>query len=71
MLNTFYKLISSVLAEILKPIINRIIGNSQKAYIPGKYIGEVTRTTYDIFPNAKAFRFNELTHEVFWFWPQL
>ena len=42
LLNTFYKLISSVLAERLKPILERIIGHEQKAYIPERFIGEVT-----------------------------
>ena len=31
----------------------RLIGHEQKAYIPGRFIGEVTGTTYDIFQNAK------------------
>ena len=53
LLNTFYKLISSVLAERLKPVLERIIGSEQKAYIPGRFIGEVTRTTYDIFQYVK------------------
>ena len=53
LLNTFYKLISSVVAERLKPVLERIIGSEQKAYIPGRFIGEVTRTTYDIFQYAK------------------
>ena len=54
LLNTFYKLISSILAERLKPILNRIIGEGRKAYIPGRYIGEVTTTTYDLFQYAKS-----------------
>ena len=53
MLNTFYKLISSVLAERLKQILERIVGHEQKAYILGRFIGEVTRTTYDLFQYAK------------------
>ena len=42
LLNTFYKLISSVLAERLKPVLERIIGHKQKAYIPSIFIREVT-----------------------------
>ena len=53
LLNTFYKLISSVLAERLKPVLEMIIGNEQKGYIPGRFIGEVIRTTYDLFQYAK------------------
>ena len=53
LLNTFYKLISSVLAERLKPVLERIMCSEQKAYIPGRFIEEVTRTTFDIFQYAK------------------
>ena len=53
LLNSFYKLISSVLAERLKPVLERIIGNKQKAYIPGRFIGTKTRTIYDIFRYTK------------------
>ena len=53
LLNMFYKLISSVLGERLTPVLERIIGSEQKAYIPGRFICEVTRTTYDIFQYAK------------------
>ena len=54
LLNTFYKLISSVLADRMKPILDIIIGGGQKSYIPGRYIGDVTRTTYDLFQYAKV-----------------
>ena len=40
LLNTFYKLISSILADRLKPILDRIIGGGQKAYMPVHYIGK-------------------------------
>ena len=53
LLNTFYKLISSIVTEALKPVLERIIGSEQKPYIPGIFIGEVNRTTYDIFKYAK------------------
>ena len=52
-MNTFYKLISSVLAERLKTVLKRIVGHKQKAYIPSRFIVEVTRTTYDLFQYAK------------------
>ena len=38
-----------MLANRLKPILDKIIGNEQMAYIPGRYIAECTRNTYDIF----------------------
>ena len=41
------------MAERLKPILERIIGHEQKAYISGKFIGDVTRTTYDFFQYTK------------------
>ena len=53
LLNTFYKLISSILAIRLKPVFERIVGHEQKAYIPSIFIGEDTRTTYDLFQYAK------------------
>ena len=57
LLNMFYKLISSILAYRLKPILDRIIIKGQQAYIIGRYIGEVTRTTYDLFQYAKTNNF--------------
>ena len=48
MLNTFYKIISGVITRRLKPTLQRIVKENQKAYLPGRYIGESTRTIYDI-----------------------
>ena len=48
-----YKLISATLANRLKPILDKIVGISQKAYIPGRYIAECTRNTHDLFAHAK------------------
>ena len=45
---TFYKLISATLANLLKPVLDKIIGNEQMAYIPGRYIAECTHNTCDI-----------------------
>ena len=53
LLNTFYKLISGVLTEKIKPALEYIIEANQKAYLKDRYIGEVTRTTYDLFAYAK------------------
>ena len=53
LLNTCYKLISGVLTEKIKPALNYIIQSNQKAYLKNRYIGEVTRTTYDLFSHAK------------------
>ena len=53
LLVTLYKLISSTLASRLKPTLDRLLGHEQKAYVPGCFISEFTRNTYDIFSNAK------------------
>ena len=33
--------------------LDRILENEQKAYVPGRFISECTRNTYDIFTQAK------------------
>ena len=53
LLNTFYKIISGVLVNRLKTVLDYIIGPEQKGYVPNRSIGEITRTTYDIFQYAK------------------
>ena len=53
LLETLYKLISSTLASRLKPTLDRLFGHEQKAYVPGRFISECTRNTYDVFCNAK------------------
>jgi len=53
LLSTFYKIISGTLTERLKPTLNRIINDWQKAYLPNRYIGNVTRNTFDMFHYAK------------------
>ncbi len=52
-LNTLYNLISSILAFRLKHVLARLLGLHQRAYIPGRYIGEVTRNVYDAFSLAE------------------
>ena len=47
LLNTLYKLISSILAERLKKVLNRILGPHQKAYIPDRFISDATKNCYD------------------------
>ena len=37
----------------MKPILNKILGDEPKAYIPGRFISECTRNTFDIFTHAK------------------
>ena len=38
----------------MKPVLDKIIGQQQMAYIPGRYIAECTRNTHDIFNHAKV-----------------
>ena len=52
LLNTLYKLISSILAERLKKVLNRILGPHQKAYIPDRFISEATKNCHDTFEQA-------------------
>ena len=47
-----YKLISSILAERLKKVLNRILGPHQKAYIPDRFIREATKNFHDTFEQA-------------------
>ena len=52
LLNTLYKLISSILAERLKKVLNRILGPHRKAYIPNRFISEATKNTHDVIEQA-------------------
>ena len=38
----------------MKPVLDKIVGPQQIAYIPGRYIAECTRNTYDLFNYAKV-----------------
>ena len=53
LLNTFYKIVSGCIAERIKPNLNKIIHSDQKGFVPGRFMGEVTRTTYDTIQYAK------------------
>ena len=54
LLNTYYKIISGVIAERIKPVLNRIIHSDQKGFLQGRYIGEAVRSTYDTIEYAKS-----------------
>ena len=47
LLNTLFKLISSILAERHKKQLNRILGPHQKANIPDRFISDATKNCYD------------------------
>ena len=53
LLSTFYKIISGTLTNRLKPVLDRLIEPWQKAYIPERYIGNITQNTFDLFSKAK------------------
>ena len=48
LLNADFKIISSVIANRLKSVMDSLIAPTQSAYIKGRYIGENTRLVYDI-----------------------
>ena len=60
LLETFYKLLSAIVAKRLKPVLDKLLGHEQKAYIPGRFIAECTRTTYDLFEHAKENNLHEM-----------
>ena len=53
LLNSIYKMISGVVADRIKPVLNSIIHGDQKGFIADRYIGEAIRSTYDILSWAK------------------
>ena len=53
LLNSIYKMVSGVIAERMKPVLDSIIHGDQKGFVSGRYIGEAIRTTYDIMQWAK------------------
>ena len=57
MLETLYKQLSATLALRLKSVLDNLLGTSQKAYIPGRFISKCTRNTYDLFHSAKQIIF--------------
>ena len=52
LLTTLYKIISGTIAERVKTVLPHIIGEDQKGFVDGRYMGEVTRTLYDIIHDA-------------------
>ena len=48
---------SSVIANLLKSVLNKLINNDQKGFISGRYIGENIRTVYDILFETKQQNF--------------
>lgn len=52
-LETLYELTLAILANRMKPTLDIIIGSSQMAYLPGRFISECTRNAYDLLIHAK------------------
>ena len=46
-------MISGILTQRVKPVLECLIGGWQKAYLPDRYIGDATRNTYNLFQYAK------------------
>ena len=53
LLETLYKIRLSILAKRLKLILDNLLEFEEKAYIPGRFIAECTRTMYNLFEHAK------------------
>ena len=48
LLNTDYKILSGILAQRLKKVLPKVIGETQKGFLKDRYIGENIRLVYDI-----------------------
>jgi len=53
LLNTIYKIISGTIANRIKKFLPKLVSYDQKGFVPGRYIGEAIRSTYDIMQIAK------------------
>lgn len=54
--NVTYKLISKILANRLRPLLNRLISPNQSAFVPGRWIGENTLLVNEIVHTMKRKR---------------
>ena len=54
LLNTLYKLISAILAKIIKKVLPRIIGKEQKGFVDGRNIADAIRGVYDTIDYANT-----------------
>ena len=48
MLSVVYKLRSAAIANRIRPLLNKIIDETQCGFVQGRYIGECTRLVYDV-----------------------
>ena len=54
LLNVDYKIASKAIAERIKYFIKKLISDTQKGFIKGRYIGECTRIMYDLILATEA-----------------
>ena len=54
LLNTVYKIASACIAERLKRLLPKIIGEEQKGFLEGRYIGENIRMLYDVLSHTET-----------------
>ena len=54
LLNTTYKIATSCIAERIKGILPKIIGEEQTGFLAGRYIGENIRTLYDVLAYTES-----------------
>ena len=52
LLTGLYKVMIECATHILKPGMDKIVKPWQMAYVPGSYIGKITRNIYEIFQYA-------------------
>ena len=48
LLSIYYKIISGGLSNRLKIMLDKVIHPNQKAYLKGRYLGEITRSIMDV-----------------------
>ena len=53
LLNSIYKFYSTIIAERIKLNLDYLINQDQKGFVPGRFIGENIRLTYDIINEAQ------------------
>ena len=53
LLNTVYKIASAAIANRIKTVLDKLINEDQSGFIAGRFIGESTRTIYDVMQLAE------------------
>ncbi len=53
LLNVDYKILSSAIANKIKPALSQLISEDQKGYVKGRYIGECTRLVNDLLDETE------------------